>query len=102
MALGHAARAPTTSGSTRWPGAAGIQVCQTRVFSPLLFELPGTREHGLARENVQSGGNDRQLQMTYTPSERLRLCELAAHWVGCPTTSWMVGQLSTITFGRCP
>jgi len=56
---------------------AGIQVCQTRNFSPLLFEVPGTRTHGLARENVQSGGNDRQLQMTYTPEERARLHALA-------------------------
>ena len=57
---------------------AGIQVCQTRVFSPLLFELPGTRAHGLARDNDQGGGNDRQLQLTYTPDERLRLSALAA------------------------
>lgn len=56
---------------------AGIQVCQTRNFSPLLFEVPGTRTHGLARENRQSGGNDRQLQMTYTPEERARLHALA-------------------------
>jgi hypothetical protein len=56
---------------------AGIPVCQTRVFSPLLFELPGTREHGLARDNDQGGGNDRQLRQTYTPGERLRLFELA-------------------------
>ncbi|HMO46364.1 MAG TPA: hypothetical protein PKB14_10065 [Rubrivivax sp.] len=56
---------------------AGIPVCQVRVFSPLLFEVPGTRGHGLARDNVQSGGNDRQLQMTYTPDERRRLQALA-------------------------
>jgi hypothetical protein len=56
---------------------AGIQVCQTRNFSPLLFEVPGTRTHGLARENVQNGGNDRQLHMTYTADERARLRALA-------------------------
>ncbi len=56
---------------------AGIQVCQTRHFSPLLFEVPGTRTHGLARENVQNGGNDRQLHMTYTADERARLRALA-------------------------
>ena len=83
MALGHAARAPTTSGFTRSPGGSGIEVCQTRVFSPLQFELPGTREHGLARENDQGGGNDRQLQLTYTPSERLRLLAMAAQKHGC-------------------
>ena len=52
---------------------SGIGVCQVRVFSPLLFEVPGTRTHGLARENVGSGGNDRQLQATYTPQERAHL-----------------------------
>lgn len=56
---------------------AGIQACQTRNFSPLLFEVPGTRTHGLARENVQSGGNDRQLQMTYSDTERSQLFALA-------------------------
>lgn len=52
---------------------AGIEVCQTRVFAPLLFEVPGTRAHGLARGNVQGGGNDRQLEATYTADERARL-----------------------------
>ena len=56
---------------------AGIAVCQTRVFSPLLFEVPGTREHGLARGNVQGGGNDAQLRATYTGEERARLFALA-------------------------
>lgn len=56
---------------------AGIAVCQTVVFSPLLFELPGTRTQGLARENVQSGGNDRQLEMTYTAQERAQLHALS-------------------------
>jgi hypothetical protein len=52
---------------------SGIETCQTQAFSPLLFEVPGTREHGLARENRQTGGNDRQLDMTYTPLERAQL-----------------------------
>ena len=56
---------------------SGIAVCQTRVFSQQLFEVPGTRSHGLARENVQSGGNDRQLQMTYSDTERAQLFALA-------------------------
>jgi len=51
----------------------GFQVCQTRSFSSQLFEVPGTRTHGLARENVQSRGNDRQLQATYSDEERARL-----------------------------
>jgi hypothetical protein len=61
---------------------AGIQVCQTRNFSPLLFEVPGTRTHGLARENVQSGGNDRQLDATYTSEERARLHAMAKREFG--------------------
>lgn len=56
---------------------AGIAVRQTVVFSPLLFELPGTRTQGLARENVQSGGNDRQLELTYTAQERAQLHALS-------------------------
>ncbi|MCK6423652.1 MAG: hypothetical protein L6Q75_01005 [Burkholderiaceae bacterium] len=56
---------------------AGFQVAQVHRFSPLLFEVPGTRAHGLARENVQSGGNDRQLQQTYGDVERARLWALA-------------------------
>jgi hypothetical protein len=56
---------------------SGIQVCQIGVFSPLLFEVPGTRAHGLARENVQGGGNDRQFLATYTPQERAQLHALA-------------------------
>jgi hypothetical protein len=60
---------------------SGIQVCQTRMFAPLLFEVPGTRTHGLARENVQSGGNDRQLQVTYTAEERARLLHLGSREV---------------------
>lgn len=52
-------------------------VCQTAPFAPLLFEVPGTRAHGLARENRDSGGNDRQLTMTYTPEERAQLHALA-------------------------
>lgn len=60
----------------------GVQVCQTQAFSRLLFEVPGTRDHGLARENVQSGGNDRQLEMTYTAEERARLHALARQRAG--------------------
>ena len=56
---------------------SGIQACQTRPFGPLLFEVPGTRAHGLARDNVQGGGNDRQLLMTYSDEERARLHALA-------------------------
>jgi hypothetical protein len=61
---------------------AGIAVCQTRVFSPLLFEVPGTRAHGLARGNVQGGGNDAQLLATYTAEERARLFALARRGAG--------------------
>ncbi len=55
----------------------GFQACQTRSFGPLLFEIPGTREHGLARGNMAGGGNDRQLLATYSGEERARLHALA-------------------------
>ncbi len=52
---------------------SGIAVRQTSVFSPLLFEVPGTRAHGLAQANREGGGNDHQLEATYTPEERAQL-----------------------------
>jgi hypothetical protein len=55
----------------------GIAVRQTHVFTPLLFEVPGTRAHGLAQHNRESGGNDHQLDMTYTEQERAQLQALA-------------------------
>jgi hypothetical protein len=55
----------------------GIAVRQTRVFSPQLFEVPGTRAHGLAQHNREGGGNDRQLEATYSPEERAALHALA-------------------------
>lgn len=74
---GDAFRATCPRADDIWLNAtafrAGIEVCQTRVFSPLLFEVPGTRSHGLARGNVQGGGNDRQLEATYAAEERARL-----------------------------
>jgi hypothetical protein len=56
---------------------AGILVRQTQAFSPLLFEIPGTRSHGLAQGNRESGGNDQQLMQTYTADERAQLFALA-------------------------
>jgi hypothetical protein len=56
---------------------AGILVRQTSAFSPLLFEIPGTRAHGLAQGNRESGGNDVQMNQTYTDEERARLFALA-------------------------
>lgn len=56
---------------------SGWQACQTRRFGPLLFEVPGTRGHGLARGNMAGGGNDRQLLTTYSDDERQRLHALA-------------------------
>jgi hypothetical protein len=50
-----------------------IAVRQTRVFSAQLFEVPGTRVHGLAQHNREGGGNDRQLEMTYSEAERAQL-----------------------------
>jgi hypothetical protein len=56
---------------------SGFAACQVAPFAPLLFEVPGTRAHGLARENRDGGGNDRQLEQTYTAQERMRLQALA-------------------------
>lgn len=56
---------------------ARIEACQTVVFSRHLYELPGTRGHGLARENTLQGGNDRQLMSTYREDELAQLYALA-------------------------
>ena len=61
---------------------AGIAVCQVAPFHPLLFEIPGTRAHGLAKHNVETGGNDRQLAATYGDAERAHLRALAAQEYG--------------------
>lgn len=61
---------------------AGVAVCQVARFHPLLFEIPGTRAHGLAKHNVETGGNDRQLAATYSDAERARLRALAAQEYG--------------------
>jgi hypothetical protein len=55
----------------------GFAVRQTRVFSAQLFEVPGTRAHGLAQHNREGGGNDRQLEATYSTEERAALQALA-------------------------
>jgi hypothetical protein len=48
---------------------AGIRTRQTSPFHPVLFELPGTRSGGLARHNVQGGGNEQQLRATFSDAE---------------------------------
>jgi hypothetical protein len=48
---------------------AGIKIRQTSPFHPVLFELPGTRSGGLARHNVQGGGNEAQLRATFSDAE---------------------------------
>lgn len=52
---------------------SGAKVRQLSPFHPVLFELPGTRNSGLARANVQGGGNDRQLADTFGATERQTL-----------------------------
>ncbi|MFT3906443.1 MAG: hypothetical protein QM718_09085 [Steroidobacteraceae bacterium] len=42
-----------------------IQVRQIVPLGARFYELPGTRTGALARDNVQGGGNDRQLAATY-------------------------------------
>jgi len=61
---------------------AGIAACQVSVFSPLLFELPGTRTHGLASGNREGGGNDQQLAATYSAEERVHLRALKLRQYG--------------------
>lgn len=56
---------------------SGHPVAQVRSLGRRFFELPGTREHGLARSNVRGGGNDRQLAATYTAQD---LARLASGW----------------------
>ncbi|MGA0609122.1 hypothetical protein [Caldimonas sp. KR1-144] len=83
---GDAFRASCPRADDIWLNAvawrSGTKVCQTSVFSRLLFEVPGTRAHGLAKHNVDSGGNDRQLEATYTPQERLALQSIAVEEYG--------------------
>lgn len=66
---------------------AGLVACQARVFGPQLIEVPGTRAHGLARGNVEGGGNDRQLELTYTADERARLRDQAMAAAGAPSSN---------------
>lgn len=66
--------------ATAW--RAGIAVCQVAPFHPLLFEIPGTRAHGLAKHNVETGGNDRQLAATYGDAERAQLRALVEREYG--------------------
>ncbi|HEY6134422.1 MAG TPA: hypothetical protein VIW70_10610 [Rubrivivax sp.] len=46
-----------------------VPVRQITPFHPVLFELPGSRSTGLARHNVQGGGNDEQLRATFSAAE---------------------------------
>lgn len=56
---------------------AGVPVVQVAPLPVAFFELPGSRDQGLARSNVGGGGNDLQLAATYTAQERARLWALA-------------------------
>lgn len=51
-----------------------VDVAQAAETEPFLIDVPGMRESGLARHNVSGGGNDAQIQATFTPAdiERLR------------------------------
>lgn len=51
----------------------GVPVAQITPVGRTFFEIPGTRSNGLARGNVQGGGNDAQLRATFTPEELARL-----------------------------
>jgi hypothetical protein len=56
---------------------AGIEVAQVRANEPLILDVPGMRATGLARSNVKGGGNDRQIEATFTTDELARLASAA-------------------------
>jgi hypothetical protein len=62
---------------------SGHRVAQVKALGRRFFDLPGTKEEGLARSNVRGGGNDRQLAATYSAED---LAKLAENVQGAPTT----------------
>ena len=54
---------------------AGMDVAQVASDAPFLIEVPGMRESGLARQNVLQGGNDQQIQATFSDRDLARLYE---------------------------
>ncbi len=52
---------------------ADIKVCQVSNLRLFLIEVPGSRESGLARSNVNSGGNDEQIKATFSEADRKKL-----------------------------
>lgn len=53
----------------------GIPIRQIVPYGRAFYNLPGTREQGLARNNVQGGANDAQMRATFNPEELERLRE---------------------------
>lgn len=56
----------------------GVDVAQVAETAPFLIEVPGMRESGLARHNVNEGGNDAQIRATFT-SDDIELLHNAWH-----------------------
>jgi hypothetical protein len=47
----------------------GVDVAQVADMAPFLIDVPGMRESGLARHNVNEGGNDAQIRATFTDDD---------------------------------
>lgn len=52
---------------------AGLPVAQVRPHGLLTLDVPGMRASGLAKGNVKGGGNDRQIEATFTADDLARL-----------------------------
>jgi len=62
--------------------SAGVPVSQVVLVSKRFYEVPGTRGGALAQYNNGQGGNDKQLSLTYSEPDRLKLLSIqknAAH-----------------------
>lgn len=86
VAMLKALRAANTEFSTCCPRAddiwlnvvalrQGIKVRQLGWLPRSFYEIPGTRAQGLANSNVAGGGNDVQLQQTYSPADLHQLVQ---------------------------
>lgn len=73
---------------------SGHPVAQVTPLGRRFFELPGTREAGLARGNVQGGGNDRQLAASYTAADLARLVAGDAGSAGADRAATPAGRLN--------
>lgn len=57
----------------------GVDVAQVADTTPFLIDVPGMRESGLARHNVNEGGNDAQIRATFTNDDMVILRSASGH-----------------------